>query len=530
MRALTAAEMREADRLTTERLGISPGQLMENAASQLSLVLMRWLADSRRSPRVILCGKGNNGGDGLALARLLRGMNYPCEVLVFSPAENLSQAAAQQLRSFQERGGEVTHVTRAAEWEARKTSVLSARLLVDALLGTGLNAPVEGFLAGVIEDVNRRGDSVLVAVDIPSGLPSDGPLAGGPAIRADCTVTFTAPKIGLLVEPNTAFAGQVKVCQIGTPQELIPEKPAAKLFWSEPQEFRRLPLSRRRAQHKGDFGHVLIVAGSRGKSGAAALAGLGALRSGAGLVTVATPESMLPVVAGHQPELMTEPLAETDAGSVSLRALEYGRFEELLHGKSVLALGPGLGTHPETVQFIRTAVRESPVPVILDADGLNAFAGCAEQLNRRGGQPLAVTPHPGEMARLRGTSAAEVQKRRLETASESATAWNAFTVLKGASTLVAAPDGRVWVNSTGNPGMATAGTGDVLTGILAGLTAQLGTRDWERVLALGVYLHGAAGDAASRESWQAGLIASDVAGAVPVVYTELRRELGVEPY
>ncbi len=530
MRALTAAEAREADRLTTERLGISPLQLMENAAHQLSLQLMRWLANPACSPRVILCGKGNNGGDGLALARLLRKAGFPCEVLVFAPAEQLSGAAAEQLKNFRECGGEVTHVTGAAEWETHKAAVLSAPLLVDAILGTGLNAGVEGFLAGVIEDINRRGDNLVVAVDIPSGLPSDGPLTHSPAIRADYTITFTAPKVGLLLHPNSEYAGQVRVCSIGTPPELFPENPAANLSWSEPQEFRGLPLRRRREQHKGDFGHVLIVAGSRGKSGAAALAGLGALRSGAGLVTIATPESIQPVVAGHQPELMTEPLAETEAGSISLRALEYGRLEKLLEGKTVLALGPGLGTHPETQQFIRTVAGQCPLPVILDADGLNAYAGRAGELKTRSGKFLAVTPHPGEMARLQGISAAEVQKRRLETARTTAEEWNAFTVLKGASTLVAAPDGRVWVNSTGNPGMATGGTGDVLTGILAGLTAQFGTRDWERVLALGVYLHGAAGDSATMGAWRTGLIATDVAADLRGVFGELLRELGIEPY
>jgi hydroxyethylthiazole kinase-like uncharacterized protein yjeF len=317
------------------------------------------------------------------------------------------------------------------------------------------------------------------------------------------------------VSPLADRVGELVVCQIGTPPALLDDNPLLTAHWLEPREFRALPMVRRRDANKGNFGHALIVAGSLGKSGAAVLAGRAALRVGAGLVTVATPGVVLPVVAAGMPELMTAPLDATDAGTASLRNLDYGRFPELARGKSVLAIGPGLSTHVETQQLIRGLVRDAAVPVILDADGLNAFAGRADELGSRKTALLAVTPHPGEMARLLGISAAEVQARRLEVATEAAKQWRAHVILKGFHTILATPDGHVFFNSTGNPGMATGGTGDVLTGMLAGLTAEFGHEPWERVLGLGIYLHGLAGDLAAERVGEAPLVASDVIDALP---------------
>jgi NAD(P)H-hydrate epimerase len=354
----------------------------------------------------------------------------------------------------------------------------------------------------------------VTALDIPSGLPPDGPHADGPAIQATRTITFAAPKRGLVLDANAQFVGELEVGGIGTPPDLIEKVSASNWRWTEPGEFRALPLRRRPDAHKGDFGHALLVAGSRGKTGAAALAGIGALRAGAGLVTIATPESVLPVVASFAPEYMTEPLASTDAGSISLRALDYGRFDALAGGKSVLALGPGLGQLPETQEFVRTVVRDCPLPLVLDADGLNAFAGRAGDLKLRATASLAITPHPGEMARLLGCKSDEVQQCRNEIAVECAARWKAHVVLKGHRTLIATPAGELWFNSTGCPAMATGGTGDVLTGLLAGLTAQFGVVDWPRVLALGAWLHGTAGTLAA--GGQQTIVASDLARCVPL--------------
>jgi len=287
-----------------------------------------------------------------------------------------------------------------------------------------------------------------------------------------------------------------------------------------------LPLDRKPEAHKGSYGHALIVAGSLGKSGAAVLAAGGALRSGAGLVTVATPLDVLPMVAAGMPEMMTAPLAATEAGTASLRNLDYNRFAEIARDKSVMAMGPGLSTHAETQQFIRQVVEKVDLPTILDADALNAFASDSGKLSQRRAAALALTPHPGEMARLLGCTTAQVQSRRREVALEAAARWRGYVILKGFHTIVATPSGHAYINTTGNPGMATGGTGDVLTGVLAGLTAQYGVENWPAVLCLGVYLHGLAGDIAAEEFGQAPLIASDLIGAIPQAWAQILRERG----
>jgi ADP-dependent NAD(P)H-hydrate dehydratase / NAD(P)H-hydrate epimerase len=277
--------------------------------------------------------------------------------------------------------------------------------------------------------------------------------------------------------------------------------------------------------HKGTFGHVLVVAGSLGKSGAAVLCGSASLRAGAGLTTIATPDLVLPMVAAAEPEYMTEPLDPTEAGTVSTVNVSSGRLNKILEGKTVLALGPGLGTNEDTQEFVRELVHHTSLPVILDADGLNAFSGKLDRLLARNSPFLAITPHPGEMARLLGTTSAAIQSDRLNTASEVARRWNIHVVLKGFHTILAAPNGAVWVNTTGNAGLAKGGSGDVLTGVLAALTAQFGTKDWLRVLALGVYLHGAASDFPGRWSDASGLLASNVALGIPMMRQALIREI-----
>ena len=526
MKVLTAAQMREVDRLTTERFGVPSLQLMENAGTRVMEFLAAQFADLPKRKVVVLCGKGNNGGDGLVVARLLRRMGGHPKVFLFASPEAVRGDAAVNLKRWLETSDELGVINNAEQWEAAKGALAAAEIVVDALLGTGLTGPVEGLLRGMIEDVNRLPPNVrVVAVDIPSGLPSDCGVTGGPVVRADYTVTFTAPKVGQLVSRDCDRVGKLLVRNIGTPAELLEGDPQLKLHWLEPSEFRALPLKRRPDAHKGNYGHVLVVAGSRGKTGAAVLAARGALRVGAGLVTVATPDDVLPIVASGMPEMMTTPLVSTEAGSIGTRSMDYGRFTEAMKDKNVLALGPGLSTHPETQQFVRAVLAECPQPVVLDADGLNAFAGHAEELTRRRTSALALTPHPGEMARLLGCTTKEVQGKRLEVALQAAARWNAYVVLKGYRTIVAAPDGRAFVNSTGNPGMATGGTGDVLTGMLAGLTAQFGAQHWERVLGLGVYLHGLAGDLAAARVGEAPLIASDLIASIPHAFQQLLSEL-----
>ncbi|HVH72434.1 MAG TPA: NAD(P)H-hydrate dehydratase [Candidatus Dormibacteraeota bacterium] len=532
MKALTAAEMREVDRITTERYGIPSLQLMENAGTQFFAFLRSSYDEDAANHAAILCGKGNNGGDGLVVARLLEEAGLKPSVYLFSGADAVRGDAAENLGRLKKSGAKVQEITSCPQWEKARSEVAKSRLVVDALLGTGLKGKVEGLLASVIEEVNKISRDAtslrpegVVAVDTPSGLPSDGEPSEGPVIRAHRTVTFTAPKVGQLVSRDSECCGRLYARDIGSPPELIEQVGKGKVRWIEPREFLELPLVRQADSHKGRFGHVLIVAGSLGKSGAAILASRGALRAGAGLVTAATPDVVLPIIAAAQAELMTEPLTSTKLGTISSANLKAGRLRAFMEGKTLLAIGPGVGTHKETQKFITLVVRQTELPVILDADGLNAFAESAGDLANRESQYLAITPHPGEMARLLGVSNATVQADRLGTALKAAKVWRTHVVLKGFHTILATPDGHAFVNTTGNPGMAKGGSGDVLTGILAGTVSQLGVEHWESALALGVYLHGRVGDELTAQRAEAGLLSGEIADALPVTYYRLLTEL-----
>ncbi len=525
MKILSAAEMREVDRLTTERFGVPSVTLMENAGTSVAQFLRDRFPNFAQLRIVVLCGKGNNGGDGFVVARHLLDAGAKPTVFLFAAPDELRGDAATNLQRLQAIHRNLQIVRSPGEWLSMKAPLGAADIVVDALLGTGIRGPVEGLLQLVIEDVNRkRRDRVVVAVDIPSGYPADTVLAQGPAISANYTISFTAPKSGMVLGRAADFIGQLFVCDIGSPPDLVEEIGKSHLRWAEPREFSEFAAPRDPTGHKGDYGHALIVAGSVGKTGAAVLASWAALRAGAGLVTVATPEPALPIIAAHTPEVMTEPLAATRAGTISERCLEGALFATLLKGKRAVAIGPGLSTQAETQAFVRSVVKAyRDVPIILDADGLNAFAGRAVELKSPDGL-LALTPHPGEMARLVGCSAADVQARRVEIALRAAAEWNACVVLKGHQTVIASPSGEAFINSTGNPGMGTGGTGDVLTGILAGLAAQYSETDFARLLAFGVYLHGLAGDIAYAEHSEAPLMASDLIHALPRAFQQFYSE------
>jgi NAD(P)H-hydrate epimerase len=532
MKALTAAEMHEVDRLTTERYGIPSLQLMEAAGNHIveSLSPFSSIVLSRRIS--FLCGKGNNGGDGLVAARLLKIKRLNPVVYLFGKPGELRGDAATNLEQSRKIANHIVEITDAAAWERAWPKVANSHYIVDALLGTGLRGAATGLIAQAIDAVNQlsrnatlANPALILAVDTPSGLPSDGQAAQGPVLRAHRTITFTAPKVGQLISPDAACCGQLLVRSIGSPESLCEVVGQGRLRWSGADEFANMPLIRAADSHKGSFGHVLVLAGSLGKSGAAVLAGQAALRSGAGLVTVATPDVVLPIVASSQPEYMTEPLASTGAGSIALSNLADGRLPKLLEGKTVLAIGPGLGTQPETQQFIRELLRQTTLPVVLDADGLNAFVQSPDALRERKSKFLCLTPHPGEMARLLGTSSSSVQQDRVKTATVAAQRWNAHVVLKGFHTVLASPEGQIFVNTTGNAGLAKGGSGDVLTGLLAAITAQFGAGDWLRALALGVYLHGSAADTAVGSPNQSGVLAQDITKSIPWAWAGLLREL-----
>src|ERR1700693_4739528 len=537
MKALTAAEMREVDRQTTARFGIPGLQLMESAGQQVCELILRWLGgrapESRHAVKIsILCGKGNNGGDGLVVARHLKVTGIEPRVYFFGDPARLTGDASENFQRWRNRGGTVNVVDGENEWGKFSGTIASSDVIVDALLGTGLRGAVTGLTGKAIAAVNEFSrnataarPSLIISVDMPSGLPSDGEAGEGPVLRAHQTVTFTAPKIGQLISADAACTGALEVRQIGSPAELVEELGQGELRWASAEEFAGLPWVRPADSNKGTFGHVLLVAGALGKSGAAVLAGRIAVRAGAGLVTIATPAVVLPVVAAAQAEYMTAPLHATRAGTIALKNVQGGRWKKIEKGKSVLASGPGLATEPQTQRCIRTIVRSTELPTILDADGLNAFDGRADELAQRKSKFLAVTPHPGEMARLLGKSIRDVQGDRLKAAREAAKRWNAHVILKGFHTLIAAPDGAVFVNTTGNAGLAKGGTGDVLTGLLAALTAQFKTGDWLRVLALGVYLHGLAADIGVTRMDASGLIADDVISWIPEARMKLLQEL-----
>jgi NAD(P)H-hydrate epimerase len=534
MKVLTAAEMREVDRLTTERFGIPSLQLMEAAGTRVADACGKFVGSAATRPAkiVVLCGKGNNGGDGLVAARHLQSLGAQVKVYLFSEQAELHGDAATNLQRWTATGNSVISITDENAWRTAWTEIASANVVLDAIFGTGFRGAVTGVVAEAISGVNRLSSNatavwpaLILAVDMPSGLPSDGQPAEGPVLYAHKTVTFTSPKPGQLISRDSAAVGILEVADIGSPTSLIEEIGKGSLRWVEPREFAGLPLVRTVDSHKGLYGHALIVAGSLGKSGAAVMAGYAALRAGAGLATVATPDVVLPHVASAHPELMTEPLLATSDGTAAIQNLTQQRFQRIAEGKTVLALGPGLGLHSETQDFIRKVVLQTGLPVVLDADGLNAFAEKADELNRRKAKFLAITPHPGEMARLLNSSTKSVQEDRVKTAQEAARRWNAHVILKGSHTIIAGPDGQIFVNTSGNPGLAKGGSGDVLTGILAALTAQFKTDDWTRVLALGVYLHGKAAEFATKHTDESGLLATEVAAAVPHARHQLLQEL-----
>jgi NAD(P)H-hydrate epimerase len=514
IRVATAAEMREADRRASERFGVPALTLMENAGRGATDVLERVLGPARDRRVAVVCGKGHNGGDGLVVARHLAGRGGRVSVWLAGRAADLRGDAATNLAAVVRGELPLAEVADAAGLEPLRRALAEADVVVDALLGTGVTGPASGPVAAAIEAINAAGRPVC-ALDLPSGLDADHGRLLGPTVRARLTVTFGLPKPGLLLHPGAAHAGQVELVDLGVPRAWLEEGLTVGLL--EASDVAGWLPGRPADSHKGRYGHLLVVAGSLGKTGAAVLAALGALRGGGGLVTCALPASQQPVVAARLPEAMTEALPETGARTLSAKALD--RLLEVAARTDAVAVGPGAGLEPETLGVLRELAVAIERPMVVDADGLTAWEGQLRGLRRARG-PRLLTPHPGEAARLLGRSTAEVQADRLASVRALAEASGAVVALKGAGTLVAGPDGEVSVNPTGNPGMATGGMGDVLTGLAGGLLAQglaPGT-----ALRAAVYLHGLAGDRVAAERGPVGLLAGDVAHAVPGAIRQIR--------
>jgi NAD(P)H-hydrate epimerase len=518
MKITTAEEMRAIDRRTYDEYHVPSLALMEAAGGACAELVLEAFPHVRRI--TVLCGKGNNGGDGFVAARHLHEAGRQVRVVLLSSASELKGDAAAMFARMGLAHGEVRNSQELSS--CAENAFQGAELIVDAILGTGFRPPVTGLYAEAIAAINQSGLPVL-AVDIPSGADSDSfdmVRAGSSSVcRADAIVTFTAPR------PAHVFGnltdGSIRVVPIGSPRAAV--RSELKLEAITALDIVSLLARRAADANKGRFGHALIVGGSTGKAGSAAMAGIAALRVGAGLSTVATAKSSLLPVAGQAFEIMTEPLAETDAGSISTLALEDGRFDAIVQGKNVMALGPGISRHPETVKFVRTVVAKyKTLPLVIDADGLNAFQGAAAELDGHG-RTLVLTPHPGEMARLvGGASAADIQRDRLGVARKFARDHQLVLVLKGWRTLIALPDETVWVNPTGNPGMATGGTGDVLTGMIAGSLAQFPDQVAAAVCAA-VYLHGLAGDVAREEMGEQPMIAGDLIACLPEAFRRAKQ-------
>lgn len=507
MFVVTTKEMRELDRLTIEKYGVSSLTLMEHAGECVARALLERFGRAARGGVLVVAGKGNNGGDGLVVARRLKRSRIPCEVALLARKEELSRDAAEMLRAYLKAKGKLFEVT-SESLALLRERLKGKRLLVDAILGTGLKEEVRGFYAEVITIMNTSGLPV-VAVDLPSGLDTDrgGPL--GVAVEAEMTVALGFPKLGQVIHPGLSYVGELVLAEIGIHPKAV-EEVQPKIELLEEDDIRWLVPSREPDTHKGSYGHLLVMAGSRGKTGAAILACRAAMRVGAGLVTLAAPRSLNDIFAGSLAEVMTEPLK--DNSSEEVEPLGDHDWRRLLDKKSALLFGPGIGVKDTGRGVLRWLLRNLDHPWVIDADGLNILAEEKERL-RFAKTPPVLTPHPGEMARLMGTDTEAINRDRIGVARSFARDHRCYVVLKGARTVIATFDGRLFINPTGNPGMASGGMGDALAGILAGLLAQ--GFHVEDALKLGVFLHGFVGDQVAAAKGEIGLIASDIIEGLP---------------
>jgi NAD(P)H-hydrate epimerase len=516
MKSATAAIIRELDRLAIEEYGIPGAVLMENAGRGSARILLERYPEAYQTGVTIVAGTGNNGGDGFVIARHLANQGVEVDVFIAGQIEKVRQGeSADNLSIIRKMGIPVVPMTKDEDLAALAESIANRGIVIDALLGTGLEREVSGIVSRIIGIVNE-GYSIL-SVDIPSGVSSDTGKVMGSAVKANVTVTFALPKLGNLLYPGAEYCGELIVLDIGIPTRLIDRMKITDHVLT-PESFMPLMTKRRPTAHKGDFGHLLILAGSMGKTGAAALCGMGALAAGAGLVTVGAPESQVGVLAAKLTEAMTEPLPDENG---TLDQTAFGRIKKIIEGKTAVALGPGLGTGAGAWEVTRRLITEMDLPMVIDADGINVVALEPGVLKKKRGQ-LILTPHPGEMGRLIGKSTDEVEEDRIGVSRSFASEFGVWLVLKGARTLIASPTGDLFIATGGNPGMASGGMGDVLTGLIGGFLAA--SKDPALSVAAAVFIHAAAGDRAKERVGEISLIAGDVLAEVPGVINALSCE------
>jgi len=518
MKVLTSQQMKEIDRKAIQEIGIIGPILMENAGLQIFRAIIERYPKIQRERIIIIAGKGNNGGDGFVVARHLFNRGCDPQVLLLAQKSEVRGDAALNLGIAEKIGIRIKEVPTPKAWKSQKKNLFGATLLVDAVFGTGLAKPAAGIYAMAIEDINKA-EAFKVAVDIPSGLSSDTFRIIGPCVRADLTVTLAAPKIAHVFPPAEEYVGELVVGDIGLPGFMFQSE---ELKLELVEENRLLPYftARKRDSHKGTFGHLFILSGSMGKTGAAAMAAKAALKMGAGLVTVGTPESCLPIIARSLVELMTEPLPETEKGTLSEDALE--RILALLKRMDGLMIGPGISTHPSTAELVLSLLPKIEIPMMIDADALNILASNPLLLKSLH-QPVVLTPHPGEFARLLDLPTQEVVENKLKLAPQFAQEYGVYLVLKGYRTLIVTPEGRVYINPTGNPGMATAGSGDVLSGMIASMMIQ--EDDILEAILAAVYVHGLSGDLAAEKLGERALTAGSLITHLPSALKKLSGQL-----
>ncbi len=513
---VTAAQMREIDRRTIEDRGIPSLILMENAGARIYEYLAQHFSPLSSRRLIVIAGKGNNGGDGLVSARHLTVRTKPLEltVVVVGDPQKFNENAAANYRMLQAVDCNAITVCTRDDWKLVQPKLISSHIVIDALLGTGLRKPLTGLYEEIIEDINTHCNHCeKIAVDMPTGVPTDSGEPNGKALSASTTITFTTPKISQIFFPNSKQVGKLVVKPIGTAPSMLSADPQLNLALIEPGDFQHLLAARPPSSHKGNFGHVFVIGGTPETPGAAlmtASAATASLRTGAGRVTVATSENTASSLIAHTPELMTLHLPTDKSGQ-----LDSERFtSSCFNLATVLALGPGLGVSPGSVELTKRIMLETHQPLVIDADAINCLSKITDwQCDRQ--RPVILTPHPGEMARLTGNTTDEIQANRIEIARNYAAKHGTYLVLKGHRTLIATPEGLVMVNPTGTPAMATAGSGDILTGIIAGLLAQFPHEQTGIVIAAAVYLHGLSAELAASETTELAMLATDTLQFLP---------------
>ena len=505
---VTANEMQQMDRRTIESFGIPGRVLMENAGRGATRFFFEQFSDLKNKRIGVIAGPGNNGGDGFVIARYLAQSGVAVQVYLLAAGNRVKGDAAANLHLLKPLEIPVIEIPDEKSFSVHQSDLAELDIWIDAILGTGLKSDVKGYFQNVIEFINALNKPVF-AVDIPSGLNSDTGQPCGTCIRANATATFGFAKTGHMTYPGSGYTGALEIVDIGIPPYIVADV-GPKQFLLTANLIKSYLTPRTEGAHKGTTGHLLVVAGSPGKTGAASMTSISALRAGAGLVTLGIGQSLNPILEAQMLEAMTVPLPESRDGALGVSA--FDAIQELMPGKRCLAIGPGLGQASETRRLVRKIIEKSQIPVVVDADGINNLVGQI-QILKKARVPIILTPHPGEMARLLNVDTGKIQQERINSARNFAVDFNVHVVLKGARTVIAHPDGRIFINPTGNAGMASGGMGDVLTGIIAGQIAQGFSPEF--AAHVGVYLHGAAADSLAQSIGPYGYLAGEVMGAIP---------------